>query len=109
MLSLLIKLLFTFFSDGYSKKDQDEGTLQRKVIGNHRNLPFNDEEKEQQDVIIKKVTSLTMKKVTTSTMKKVSSSTMKKNTISSHKRIEKVQQRLKERNRSWRRKRIIYT
>ena len=70
---------------------------------------FNDEEEEQQDVIIKKVTSSTMKKVTTSTMKKVSSSTMKKNTISSHKRIEKVQQRLKERNRSWRRKRIIYT
>ena len=31
---------------------------------------FNDEEKEQEDVIIKKVTSLTMKKVTTSTMKK---------------------------------------
>ena len=71
---------------------------------------FNDEEKEEQkDVIIKKVTSLMMKKVTTSTMKKVSSSRMKKNTISSHKRIEKVQQRLKERNRSWRRKRIIYT
>ena len=64
---------------------------------------------EQKDVIIKKVTSSTMKKVTTSTMKKVSSSTMKKNTISYHKRIEKVQQRLKERNRSWRRKGIIYT
>ena len=62
---------------------------------------FNDEEEEQQDVIIKKVTSSTMKKVTTSTMKK--------NTISSHRRIEKVQQRLKERNRSWRRKGIIYT
>ena len=64
---------------------------------------------EQKDVIIKKVASLTKKKVTTSTMKKVSSSTMKKNTISSHKRIEKVQRRLKERNRSWRRKGIIYT
>ena len=55
---------------------------------------FKDEEKEQKDVIIKNVTSLTKKKVTTSTMKKVSSSTMKNDTISPNKRIKKVHKKL---------------
>ena len=65
---------------------------------------FKDEEKEQKDVIIKNVTSLTKKKVTTSTMKKVSSSTMKKDTISPNKRIKKVHKKLVYNcNRFWRR------
>ena len=73
---------------------------------------FKDEEKEQKDVIIKNVTSLTKKKVTTSTMKKVSSSTtkkvssstMKNDTISPNKRIKKVHKKLVYNcNRFWRR------
>ena len=64
---------------------------------------FKDEEKEQKDVIIKNVTSLTKKKVTTSTMKKVSSSTMKNDTISPNKRIKKVHKKLVYNcNRFWR-------